>query len=348
MKMTQAVLKSPSELTLENIPLPALKRNQVIIKVAYCGICGSDIHIFEGKEPSLEYPVVPGHELSGKVFKTGKGVQNFSPGEKVGVFPLVGCGECKYCKEGKANLCDNSKFIGARGFDGGFASYVVVPANNVFSIPGQVSLQQVAFAEPIAVVINAARKISHLHNKSIAIVGCGSIGLLLLQVIKIYGARDIICLDPVEQKINIAKMLGANEVINPGGKELEQVLEKLRSSSVDLVFECVGLEFSLNLALNIVKKQGEVMLIGEHVDDPRANMITLENHELTVYGSCIYTRADFVEAINLIKDRKITLKHLISRIVPLSKIEQAFQEIKQGKFRGVKILVSPNFPISSS
>ncbi len=137
-------------------------------------------------------------------------------------------------------------------------------------------------------------------------------------------------------------------MINLKEMDLGHVLDRLPPSGVDLVFECVGLEPSINLALSIARKQGEVMLIGEHVDDPRTSMITLENHELTVFGSCIYTKADFLEAIDLITDRKITIKHLISRVVPLSEIKEAFQQVKKGRFQGVKTLVSPNLSVGCS
>jgi len=341
-KMLQARLVEPEKFILEEVPVPPPKEDEVVLSVSYAGICGSDIHIYQGKDPLLTFPVVPGHEFDGFITDVGSKVRDIGKREPVVVIPSISCGRCYYCRHNKSNLCENLRVIGATGYHGGFAQYARVPAENVIKIPSEVELEEAVFTEPLAAAVNAVKKVTNIREKKVMIVGSGTIGLMVLQVAKIRGARKLISLDLVEEKLKLARNLGADGTVKVSKENLNMLTHQLRKEKIDAVFECVGLESTTDVALDVVKSGGEIVLVGEHVEIPRVKLLLIENRELIIFGTCIYIKKDFLEALEFLEKKRIETKLLISKKVSLAKIDQVFREIQEGKSKAIKTLIVPN------
>jgi len=333
--MKAAVLYGPKDLRIEEVPTPILGKREVLVKVKVCGICGSDLHAYKGKHPDYILPVIPGHEFSGIVEEVGEEVRSVRPGDRVTVEPVKVCGRCYYCLRGQYNRCLNLKIIGAQT-NGAFAEYVVVDENRVFKLPANMSFEEGAMIEPTAVAVHAIKRSSGVEGKDIMILGAGTIGLLILQVAKAFGADSIIITDIIDSRLSLAKELGADEVINPSkGKLRDIVMGLTRGLGISLAFEAVGVEETLKDALTLARKGGEIIVIGvfERPSIP-IPIMEIVNKELVVKGSLIY-RWDYETALRLVSTGKVNVRKLISVSLPLEKIREAFE---QALYRKDKVL----------
>jgi len=339
-EMRQAVLLAPRRLEVQSKPLAEPGRGEVRVRVAYCGVCGSDRHIYEGLEPELTYPVVPGHELTGVVEAVGPEVGSVDVDNPVAVFPLVACGRCRMCEKGFINLCSDARFVGAHGIPGGFATHAVIPSCSVVPIEGS-RLQQGVFTEPLAVAVHAADAAA-VQGKRVLIVGCGTMGLLMVQMMKLRGAKEIWCVDRSHLRVVLAERLGADTGVALVPEEEEATSQRLQEWAPEVVFECVGAEASLNLALQSAEPRATVVLLGEHVVTPRARVILVENRELILRGICIYPRSAFQEALRLVEQETVLVDPLISRTIGLEDLPRVLGGHTEEEHPGVKIVVKPN------
>jgi len=338
--MLQANLIGPEKIRLEEVEIPYLKENEVLIQVKQCGICGSDIHSYKGKHPFVHPPIVLGHEFSGIIFKIGKKVRNFHKGDKVTVEPNIACGKCYNCRHGRYNICKYLKVIGNIGYNGAFAEFISVPQDKVIKLPEKISFEEGALIEPTAVAVHAVKKSEQKIGDKVLIFGAGPIGLLTMQIAKVSGAREIIITDLLDYRLKKAKDLGADKIINPGSQNLVEFIQKTYGEDeVDLIYECVGVEETLSQAIQIARKGTKIMIVGVPEKNPRINLAYIGDRELELIGSLMYIRDDFEEAINLIQKKKIKVTPLITHSFKLKDIKKAFELILEKKENPLKVLI---------
>ena len=284
--MESLVLKKNSQMQLEEREIPEIGEGEVLLKVGACGICGSDIKRVLG-DGAYSYPLVAGHEFAGSVFKAGKGVDSSLIGKKASVFPMLPCRNCKECKTGSYNLCNNYDYFGSRR-DGGFAEYIVVPVWNLVFLPDDMPIEIAAMCEPLAVAIHAMLRGKAAIGDNIGIAGAGTIGLMLSRVAKLSGASNVALWDIDESKVKFSKELGNEHTINAKEESVEGYLNKLWPDKLDLVIEGTGSLSGLSACLNAVKKHGTIVLMGNPSGDinlSKADYWKILRSELTLRGT---------------------------------------------------------------
>lgn len=322
--MKQAVLTGIKQMQIEETERPVPGEGQVLVEIEVCGICGSDLHIFKGGHPTIKPPAVIGHEFAGKVVEVGLNVETVKVGDYVAAIPNVGCGECEHCKQGESNLCPDRKVIGGH-YPGALANYTVVPEGNLIKIPEHFTATDGAMIESIAVAVHAVRRMESIEGKMFAVLGAGPIGLFIIQVLKAFGAKLVVASDPIERRQNIARKLGADNVIDPNNGSIEKyVRDHVGEIGLDGVFDCAGLELTLKQALNITKNGGEIVITALFGKDPVFPISLLQRGEKKLLGTQMYVREDFEVAIQLVKDKKIKIDDMITHRFELDHVDEAY------------------------
>ena len=333
--MKAAIWKDISVFELEEVPELQPRPDQVKVKIAYCGICGSDPHIVEGRLPIAgKPPRIIGHEASGTIVEVGSDVRRYQVGQRVAVNYIAYCGACYYCRNGMEHFCENPLFSAKS-----FAEYAVFKEDSVFLLPDNVSLEEAAFTEPLSVALHAI-DVANIHTgSSVAIFGAGPIGLLLLQLAIRSGATTTLVSEPVAGKRELAKRLGADVVVDPFNENLEEISKQLTESrGFDTILEASGSMAAARQAIFLVDNCGTVLWFGVYPVDGEIGVppYYLYAKELTI-RSIVRSPYTFPRAIALLS--KLELKPLISDIIPLKDIGKAFDLHKEGK--AVKILIKP-------
>lgn len=307
-----------------------LMPDEVKIRVAWCGLCGTDVHKFQGKNGAsvVVPPIILGHECTGIVTETGAAVQNFKPGDRVAVDPSWGCGSCAYCQKGLPNFCVNR-----HGVAKGLAEYVYPPEKNVYRIPDHLDLQDAAFAEPLSCVIHGLDLLQIKSGSSVAIYGMGSIGVLMLQMVRLLGAGTIIAIEREESKRNLALQMKADYAVEDSG--IADLSEKI---NIEYVIECVGLKQTMEQAIQIAGKNAKVLLFG--LGDPEApitfNQFEAYTKELSIYTSYLNPHTT-ARAISLLGSGSIDTRSMISARLSLEEMGEELKSLKN--FRKGKVMV---------
>lgn len=341
MKAVMKVAPGHDNMSLENIAEPEVLDDQVKIKVAYTGICGTDIHTFTGEYRNSKTPVVLGHEFSGVVVEVGKDVKKVKVGDKVtSETTFTTCGECEYCLEKDYNLCSNRKGIGTQ-VNGSFAEYVVSREESVHVLPEEVSLLAAALTEPLACCVHAAlEKTSIQKDDKVLIFGPGPIGLLQCQVVKAQGAFVILAgITKDKQRLELAKSLGVDVVVDVQEENLEEVvLKHTNGYGVDKLFECSGAVPALNQGLPLVKKKGTFVQVGIFAN--KMNPLDQESiiqREIQYVGTRSQKPSSWHIALDLLKEHKIDVDKMVTKIVPLDEWRQGFDAVRSGD--EIKVIV---------
>jgi L-iditol 2-dehydrogenase len=342
--MKEIILSGPCNFGLHQAPVPDIGAGEVLVKVAYCAICGTDIRILEGKKKKgISYPCVIGHEISGTVCKTGATVTGFQAGDRIGVSPIIPCGHCQSCLSQKENLCQNRLTIGYQ-FQGGFAEYVRIPAiavkkGNIRKIPDRLSLEEASLIEPLACCINGVKKAKIDCSDSVLIVGAGTIGQFHLLLCKLHKARFVAVSDPVAHRRERAKECGADLVIDPAKEDLRKTASQCGIGGfTKIIFACAAAA-EINQAIDLCAMGGIIVLFsgfsGNGLCTVALNDIHYKEIELTGSSGC--TPQDYVTASTLLGDGSIDVKSFISKIFSLEQFSAAYEYHKSGK--GFKVLI---------
>lgn len=329
-------LDSEHHLTIKNeiIPIPA--PGQVLIKIASNGICGSDVHFYhEGRLGNfvVTTPYIPGHEASGTIESCGPDTSLFQIGDRVVIEPGITCGHCHNCKIGRYNLCPDVVFLSAPPINGTFCDYIAVNENFVFPIPDSLSLAHAALAEPVAVAIHAVNRGKFRAGDTGIIVGAGPIGLLTLQAFKAAGGGRAICIDPIEQRLEIAKKLGADEVLVPV-KDAPPV-----ENAGDVVFETAGNAAATAQLFKMARHGGRVVQVGW----PNGNTVNLDvalmmDKELDYSGVNRYANV-FDTAVTWLSDGRINADAIITQRYPFDCAAEAFEWALKHPRETIKVVV---------
>ncbi|MEJ9211845.1 2,3-butanediol dehydrogenase [Bacillus smithii] len=339
------------DIRVEEVEEPKVEKGKVKIQVEWAGICGSDLHEYVAgpifipvKEPhpiSKDVaPVIMGHEFSGRVVEVGEGVTKVKVGDPVVVEPILRCGKCPACKQGKYNLCENLGFHGLAGGGGGFSEYTVVDEYMVHKMPEDLSFEQGALVEPAAVALHAVRSSKIKAGDKAAVFGTGPIGLLVIEALKAAGASEIYAVEVSEERLQKALELGATAVINPKNEDPVQKLLELTDGGVDVSFEVTGVPAVLQQAVDSTAFEGETVIVS--IWEKEANLLpnNIVLKERNVKGVIAY-RDIFPAVMNLMKQGYFPAEKLVTKKIKLDQIvEEGFEKLIKEKDQ-VKILVKP-------
>jgi len=321
--MLAAVFNGKKNIVLEDYSLKPLEVSELLIKVAFCGICGTDKHIYEGKAPS-SIPVILGHEYTGIVVERGNSYSKFNIDDKVAIDPNIYCGSCEYCRKGKVNFCENHNALGVT-LNGGFAEYSIVPDSQAYLIPKDFNLSLAAFAEPLSCCLRGMEKAGIKHGDSVIIVGGGAIGLMMVQLVKIAGTAKIILVEPELLKRNLGIELGADYAFSPANDNLSEVINDLTQSQTDVIIECVGKSETVELAVKLAGKGSKIVIFGLAPSDHNItlNLQYLFKNEITILNSYL-NPFTFKPAVDLLIAGRINVQKLITNQVALKNVNNIF------------------------
>lgn len=333
--MRAAVLHAPGKLRAQGVPRPTLADDQVLIRIQNCGVCPSDVRWYTGEREGGTYPRMLGHEWCGVIEKVGKHVQGFAEGDRVVPDWRVVCGECYHCRRGVANYCENLKPNKVRG---GYAEYGVAPPTNLRKLPAPVTFAEACFTEPLACVINGNRMCRLKPGDDVVVLGCGQIGLMHIQLAKHQGAR-VIAGDPIRKRLPDARNFGADDLIMPDDDPVEKVMTLTDGRGANCVIVAVGNAKAMESALQMA---GVLATVNFFAGTYPPTTLTLDPNDihykqLFVTGSHDYTPHDFTTALKLIALRTVKVNELISTVLPLDRIEEAFNMVAQRQ--GLKLMI---------
>ncbi|MGQ9538508.1 MAG: zinc-dependent dehydrogenase [Candidatus Bathycorpusculaceae bacterium] len=342
--MKAAMLYGVKDLRIEEVETPKVGAGEVLVRVRAATTCGTDLKIFQRGyvERIIKLPTVFGHEWAGEVVEAGEGLEWPKKGMRVRAGNSAPCLRCIMCQKGKYNLCENMIWLW-----GAYAEYIKVPAHmvlvNTQEIPQHVSYEEAAVAEPLACVLHGVEEVGVKLGDSVAIIGAGPIGLLHLLTTKKIGAEKVILIDLVEERLDFARTLGADETINAGKENVEEKVRQLTGGyGADVVIEAIGLPATWEQALKLVRKGGKVLEFGGCPPGTEIRLNTEELHygEITVLGTFHTTPMHFRKALNLIASKTIDVSPLITRRMKLDEIKEAFQILATSKSE-IKIAITP-------
>lgn len=344
--MKAAVLKNDMEIVFEEVPTPDPGPEQVQIRVNWSSICGTDLHIYMGEfKNRVQYPRILGHEFAGVVESVGTAVQNFKPGDRVTVDPIIWCNQCPACLNGQNNVCNNLKLLGIE-YDGGFADYAVAGADKVFKIPDSVSMRDAALVELYSLGVHSARKAMIEPGDRVVILGAGRLGLAVLEVIKQTAASWVCAVDVLDNRLEIAQKMGANLTINAALEDpVKKILEQTNGLGVDRVIECVGTyaeidgrEGPVQQAVKMSRSGGRIVVMGL---GPQLTPVFWKEcvfKELQIVGSRV-TLGDYPRALQLMELNKFHPELFVSEVFDLKQLDRAFHLLEDKPDQYLKVLV---------
>lgn len=332
------------QMELQEVPKPKAKNDQVLIKVIYTGICGTDIHGFKGEYDRLKTPLILGHEFSGVVEEVGPNVTKVNIGDLVtSETTFATCGECENCKNKEYNLCINRKGLGSQ-VNGSFAEFVLTREESVHKLPSNVSLLEASITEPIACGVHAAMEKTKVESgDTCVIIGPGPIGLCLSQVLKSLGAKVIMLgITQDKDRLETAKTLGADLIINTQEEAAVDIIRDFTNQTgADFCFECSGAPPAIKRAFDYLKQKGILVQMG--VFPQAENLLDLNSivqREMTVVGSRSQKPSTWMITLDLMEQKKIDSEKLITRVFPLTQWREAFESVLSGT--EIKVLLQPN------
>lgn len=340
--MKAAVFYGPDRpLSVEEVPTPSPGPGQVLIRVAGCGVCHTDLHYIDHGTPTFKKPpMILGHEISGTVEEAGEGVTNLAAGDRVLVAAVTSCGTCSACRDGRENICAHGEMVG-NNIDGGFAEYVVAPAKDTFVLPDDVPLIEGsiiadAITTPYHAVVNRGRV---KPGDAVVVFGCGGVGLNVVQMAVAMGGR-VVAVDLSADKRDWAVKLGAVAAVDPAGVDrLDKELRKVTGGGADVVFEAVGKPATQEQALSALKTGGRAVFVGYSPDTMTLNSGRVMFRELDVVGSLGCRPVDYPRVIEMVRQGRVKLTELVTHQYPLDQMNEALDTLRSGA--AIRVVVTP-------
>jgi 2-desacetyl-2-hydroxyethyl bacteriochlorophyllide A dehydrogenase len=330
--MRAIVLDRPGTFRVADVPDPVPDVNQVVVRVECCGICGTDLHILDGEFPPTPYPITPGHEFAGTVVARGAEVRPDLPvGARVAVDPSLYCGYCRRCRAGRDNLCENWAAIGDT-VDGAFAEFVAVPAANAYLLPGHLDAQHGAMAEPLACAVHGLDRLGPVLGDSVVVIGAGTMGLLLLQVLLHAGAGPVTVVDRISERLEVARKLGAAQAVTDA--------DALEGTRFEVAVDATGVPKAIQTAYGLLDRGGRMLVFGVSAADAAISVspFRVYNDEITITGSMAILRS-FGLAVDLLASGAVDPRLLLSEPLPLEQFGEAVDRVRRGQ--GIKWHIRP-------
>jgi L-iditol 2-dehydrogenase len=343
--MKALLLSEYKKLNVVEMPTPDIGEDDVLVRVRACGICGSDIHGYDGSTGRRIPPLVMGHEAAGVIERAGGAVEGFKVGDRVTFDSTVSCGTCAFCRQGQINLCDNRTVLGVSCGDyrrhGAFAEYVSVPARILYQLPDTLPFERAALIEAVSIAVHAVSRHVPRPDDAVLVVGSGMIGVLVIQVLREKGCRNIIAVDVDDDKLALAKRLGAARTLNATGIDVPaKVRELTGGQGADASFEVVGHGSTVMSAIRSLRKGGTVVLIGNLSPKVEIPLQEVVSREISVLGSCA-SSGEIPECIELLARGAVDVDPLISLKASLDEAPQLFERLYGGDKNLMKVIIQP-------
>jgi 2-desacetyl-2-hydroxyethyl bacteriochlorophyllide A dehydrogenase len=339
--MKAAIFNGAHQIEIQDIPVPQPAAGQVLIKIVGCGVCGTDAHIFSGQLNVARPPVVLGHEITGVIEEVGRDVKRFKVGQSVSVDPVIACGTCEFCHTGRTNLCANQTTIGYV-WNGGFAQFMVAPQTHLYPIAPALGIKAGILVETLACVLNGFDRLALTAGKSVLILGAGTVGCLWNQLLRRTPSTRLLQTERVPYRRKVAQELGADVVIDPAAENLADAVYAHCPEGVDYIIDATGNTQAIAQALPLIRKSGTFMIFG----------VCPANEEIPISPYWIYQKEMKIIAskmppqtldrsVKLLEAGIIDFEKIVSRVLPLKKIQEAFELFESGRDRVLKIAIDP-------
>jgi L-iditol 2-dehydrogenase len=328
-----------------DLPRPELAADEVLVRVAACGICGSDVHGFDGSSGRRIPPLVMGHEAAGVIEAVGANVNSYAIGERVTFDSTVYCGQCDYCRQGRVNLCDNRQVLGVSCGDyrryGAFAEFVAVPERILYRLPEELSLDHAALIEAASIAVHAVSQAPPRPGDEVVVVGAGMIGLLIVQVLRHRGCGRIVAVDVDDSRLQLAKTMGATDAINASTADATAaILAMTDGRGVAASWEAVGASATVQTAIKCVRKGGDVTLVGNVSPAVEIPLQTVVTRELALHGSCA-SAGEYPQCIELMASGAVNVAPLLSATASLEEAPAWFERLHAREPGIMKVVVQP-------
>ena len=343
--MRALMLHDYNRLEFTDVPDPSPGPGDIVVRIRACGICGSDIHGFDGSSGRRIPPLIMGHEASGVVESVGDEVEQFTPGDRVTFDSMISCGHCVYCRKGSPNLCDGRRVLGVSCQDyrqnGAFAELISVPQHIVYAIPDKLSFEQAALVEPVSVAVHAVDLTSVNLGQSAVVIGCGTIGLLCVQALRAVGCGAIYSVDPDATRRKRSLRAGADEAFDSQNAKLpNEIASRTGGHGTDVAVEAVGASDPVRTAIAVVRKGGKVTLVGNVTADINFPLQSVVTREIRLIGTC-GSNGEYPYCLNLMSRRAIDVDQLITTTARLKEGPEWFDRLYTHEPGLLKIILQP-------
>lgn len=337
--MVQQLMTEPKKITFREVPVPKAGPDQVLVKIKKIGVCGSDIHVYHGTHPYVSYPLTQGHEVSGQIVELGECVKDLKTGQRVTIEPQVFCGRCYPCLHGKYNLCEKLKVMGFQT-TGTASEYFAVDASKVTPLPENLTYSEGAMIEPLAVTVHAAKRFPDVKGAKAVVLGCGPIGILLIQSLKALGAAQVLATDISSSRLELARRLGADFAVNTRENDYAAaLLDAFGPDKADVVYECAGSDITMDQAIQNARKGSTIILVAVFGKRASVDLAKLNDSELDLNTSMMYRHEDYVDAIRFVQEGKVQLKPLQSARFAFEDYQKAYEYIDNNRESTMKVLI---------
>jgi len=342
--MKALLLSEYNRLELTEVPAPEAGPGELLIRVTACGICGSDVHGYDGSSGRRIPPIVMGHEAAGVVASVGENVEGFAAGDRVTFDSTVYCGECANCRRGDVNLCDRRQVLGVSCGEyrrsGAFADFVTVPARICYMLPDNLVFEDAAMLEAVAVAVHAVSLAPIPLGGSALVIGAGTIGLLVQQALRAAGCKNVFVTDVDASRLGLSESLGATRTLLSAPDLPKRVADLTDGMGVDVVVEAVGATQTIALAIDSVKKGGNVVLVGNISPEVNIHLQKVVSRQIRLQGSCA-SAGEYPRAIELVSRGEIQVRPLISAVAPLAQGPKWFQRLHAREPNLMKVVLTP-------
>ena len=343
--MKALVLAAYNRFEMQERPTPDIGPDDVLLKVAACGICGSDVHGMDGSSGRRKPPIIMGHEAAGTIARLGGNVADWAQGQRVTFDSTINCGKCWFCRRGQINLCDRREIFGVScdecRREGAFAEYVAVPRHILYRLPDSLSFRHAAMVEPVAVAVHAVNRTRVRLGDTAVVVGTGVIGLLLVQALRAAGCGRIIAVDLDQKKLDLACRLGADEGLRSDRDDVAaEVMRRTGGRGADLSLEAVGIAPTVRIGIACLRKGGQLTLVGLLADKVELPTQTIVTRELTVNSSYI-SCGEYPACLDMMARGAIDVDPLIIAVASLADGPAWFQRLHAGNEGLIKVILEP-------
>jgi L-iditol 2-dehydrogenase len=337
MNIRRVTVQSADRIVLEQVELPAPGDREVRVASSIVGICGSDLHAAAGRHPFIDLPYSPGHEAVGVVEEIGAGVSGFKIGDRVVVEPNIVCGSCRFCLDGRYNLCERLKVFGCQ-LPGAMGDAFVIGADRLHHVPAELSDSAAVLIEPLGTPLHALRVAGGVAGRKVVVLGAGSIGLLVVVAARRAGAETIVVTDLLAHKLARAVELGADSAVRADEAGVVSTIRGMLGGSADLVFDCVSSQGSIADAIALAQNGGTVICIGVAAGPVEIPLHLVQDREVTLRGSAMYTGEDIRAALAMLESGTVPVEQIVTAVLPLEQVRDAFALAASG--RHIKVAVS--------
>jgi L-iditol 2-dehydrogenase len=343
--MRALLLSEYKQLSVVDMPVPAIAEDEALVRVRACGVCGSDIHGYDGSTGRRIPPLVMGHEAAGVIERVGSRVERFAAGDRVTFDSMVSCGVCHFCRRGRINLCDNRMVLGVSCGDyrrhGAFAEYVSVPARILYKLPEELPFERAALTEAVSIAVHAVNRHVPAADETAVVVGAGMIGLLTIQALKVKGVRTIVAIDLDARKLELARHMGAAQTVHATAVDVPAAVTDLTGGrGADVAFEVVGHGETVAHAIRSVRKGGTVVMIGNLSPTVELPLQSVVTREISILGSC-GSNGEIPECLDLLARGAIDVDPIISLKAPLDAGPELFARLYAGDASLMKVILQP-------